>query len=403
MINFNQKPLPELNIGTVGHVDHGKTSLVQCLTGKWTDTHSEELKRGITIRIGYADSTFYKCQKCGAYGTSEKCPSCFGDATAIRTVSFVDLPGHETLMATVLSGSAILDGALLVISANEKCPQPQTAEHVKTLDVVGIRNIIIVQTKVDIVDEERALKSYEEIKEFVHGTVAENAPIVPVSAIHCTNMDALIAAIEKHIPTPKRSDGEPRFFIARSFDVNKPGTEIAKLSGGVIGGSVVSGIMRVGDEIDIKPGVGTEKGWMPIKTKITAIIKSGQGVEEARAGGLVALQTDLDPAITRADGLAGNIAGKNLPEVFDEIKIETDLFDHVVGIEGFQKVEPIRTNDALMLTVSIAKTVGRVTSARKNVCEIKLKLPVCTQKGDRVSLSKQIQGRWHLIGWGKII
>ncbi len=401
MINFN--PLPEINVGTVGHVDHGKTSLVQCLTGKWTDTHSEELKRGITIRIGYADSTFYKCQKCSAYGTSEKCSSCFGDAAAVRTVSFVDLPGHETLMATVLSGSSLLDGALLVIAANEKCPQPQTAEHVKTLDVVGIKNIVIVQTKVDIVDEERALKSYEEIKEFVRGTVAENAPIVPVSAIYCTNMDALIAAIEQHMPTPKRSDGELRFFVARSFDVNKPGTEIAKLAGGVIGGSVISGIVRVGDEMEIKPGVGTEKGLVPIKTKITAIIKSGQNISEAHSGGLVALQTDLDPAITRADGMSGHVAGKNLPSVFDEIKIETDLFDHVIGIEGFQKVDPIRTNDALMLTVTIAKTVGRVTSARKNVCEIKLKLPVCAQKGDRVSLSRQIQGRWHLIGWGKII
>ena len=402
MIEF--KPLPEINIGTVGHVDHGKTSLVHCLTGKWADTHSEELKRGITIRIGYADSTFYKCTSCSAFGTSEKCVACFGGAAAVRTVSFVDLPGHETLMATVLSGSSLLDGALLVIAANEKCPQPQTAEHVKALDVVGIRNIIIVQTKVDIVDDERAVKSYEEIKEFVHGTVAENAPIVPVSAIHCTNMDALIAAIEKHIPTAKRgADNEPRFYIARSFDVNKPGTKISELSGGVIGGSVIAGALRVGDEIEIKPGVSMDSSWLVLRTRIAGIVKSGQPIEEAQPGGLVALQTDLDPSVTRGDGLAGNVAGKNLPEAVDEIILETDLFDHVIGIKGFQKVDPIRTNDALMLTVSIAKTVGRVTSARADRCQIKLKIPVCAQKGDRASISKQVGGRWHLIGWGEII
>ncbi len=404
MINFKSKPLPEVNIGTVGHVDHGKTSLVHCLTGKWADTHSEELKRGITIRIGYADSTFYKCKKCSAYGTSEKCQACFGDAEAARTVSFVDLPGHETLMATVLSGSSLLSGALLVIAANEKCPQPQTAEHMKVLDVAGIRNIVIVQTKVDIVDEDRAVKSYEEIKEFVKGTVAENAPIIPVSSIHCTNMDALIGAIEKHIPTSKQDDKtQKRFLIARSFDINKPGTEIKNLTGGVIGGSIISGVVRVNDEIEIMPGVNMNDKWAPLKTKILGIVQSGQDVKESQKGGLVALQTDLDPSITRGDGLAGNMAGKELPPAADEIKIETDLFDHVIGIEGFQKVEPIRTNDVLMITVSIAKTVGRVASARGNVAQLKLKIPVCAEKGSRVSLSKQIQGRWHLIGWGKLL
>jgi len=398
------KPLPEINIGTVGHVDHGKTSLVNCLTGKWVDTHSEELKRGITIRIGYADSTFYKCTKCDAYGTSEKCSACFGDATAVRTVSFVDLPGHETLMATVLSGSSLLDGALLVISANEKCPQPQTAEHVKALDVVGIKNIVIIQTKVDIVDDERAKKSYEEIKAFVKGTVAENAPIIPMSTIHCTNMSALINAIEKHIPTSKKDEKNGvRFFIARSFDVNRPGTKISQLVGGVIGGSVVSGTLRVNDEIEIKPGVSREEDWELVRTKIISIVKSGQRIEEAHPGGLVAAQTDLDPSITRGDGVAGDVAGENLPSTLGEIKIETDLFDHVIGIEGFQKVESIRTNDVLMLTVGIGKTVGVAVSARKNVCQLKLKIPVCAEKGDRVSLSKQIQGRWHLIGWGKIV
>src|SRR3990167_4291660 len=123
------KAQPALNIGMVGHVDHGKTTLLERLSGKWTDTHSEELKRGITIRLGYADVVFRKCNKCkgsNVYTVQESCPKCNSKTIATRKVSFIDAPGHESLMATTLSGAAIIDYALLLISANEHCPQPQT-------------------------------------------------------------------------------------------------------------------------------------------------------------------------------------------------------------------------------------------------------------------------------------
>src|SRR3989344_1004861 len=106
---------PEVNVGLIGHVDHGKTSLLKSLSGKWTDTHSEEVKRGITIKLGYADATFYNL---GDGNYTIKKPEKF---TGRRTVSFIDAPGHETLMATMLSGAAIMDGALLIIAANEEC------------------------------------------------------------------------------------------------------------------------------------------------------------------------------------------------------------------------------------------------------------------------------------------
>jgi len=139
---IDDRLIPEVNIGTLGHVDHGKSTLVQALTGKWTSVHSEELKRGITIKLGYADATVYKCSKCNMLCTSESCPKCFEKCEPIRTLSFVDAPGHETLMATVLSGTSLMDGILFVIAANEKCPQPQTREHLTALEVVGIKNVI---------------------------------------------------------------------------------------------------------------------------------------------------------------------------------------------------------------------------------------------------------------------
>ena len=271
--------IPEVNIGLVGHVDHGKTTLTEALTGKWTDTHSEEIKRGITIRLGYADATFYKCKKCPepvCYCSTPKCPVCFGDAEPIRTVSFVDAPGHRTLMATVLSGTAIMDGALLLIAADEKCPQPQTFEHLMALNIAGVENIIIVQNKIDAVSPERAEENYKEIKEFVKGTIAEKAPIIPISALQRVNIDLLIEAIQKYIPTPKRDPNlVPKMYVARTFDVNRPGTPIEKLKGGVLGGSLIQGKLKLGDEIEIKPGVKIGEGYRPITTKVIGLQKVG--------------------------------------------------------------------------------------------------------------------------------
>ena len=171
--------VPSVNIGVVGHVDHGKTTLVNALTGTWTDRHSEEVKRGISIRLGYADATFYRCEKCegtDAFSTSPECPVCSGSGTPFRSVSFVDAPGHETLMATMLSGSALMDGAMLVIAASEKCPQPQTKEHLMALELVGIKKIVIVQSKIDVISQKEAMDNYLEIKAFVKGTIAEMHP-----------------------------------------------------------------------------------------------------------------------------------------------------------------------------------------------------------------------------------
>ena len=120
--------IPEINVGVVGHIDHGKTTLLKRLTGKFTDTHSEELKRGITIKLGYADMTIYKDKE---YNIEKK-------GKPVKYVSFIDAPGHEMLMATMLSGAAIIDAAILVIAANEGI-KPQTKEHFMALQAKKIK------------------------------------------------------------------------------------------------------------------------------------------------------------------------------------------------------------------------------------------------------------------------
>ncbi|MDI9642596.1 MAG: translation initiation factor IF-2 subunit gamma [Archaeoglobaceae archaeon] len=402
-------PLPEINIGLVGHVDHGKTTLVAALSGVWTDRHSEEIKRGISIKLGYADATFRKCPECeepDAYTTEPFCSVHGVETEILRTVSFVDSPGHEMLMATMLSGAAIMDGAVLVIAANEKCPRPQTREHLSALEVIGVKKIVIAQNKIDIVPKEKVLESYEEIKAFVSGTIAEKAPIVPLSAQQKINIDALIKKIEETIPTPKRDlKSPPLMQIARSFDVNKPKTKPENLIGGVVGGSLMRGKLKVGEEIEICPGIKKDKDWEPITTTVESIMASGKQIEEATPGGLIGVATKLDPFLTKADAMVGNVLGlpNELPPVLKDFTMETNLFKTVVGIEENLVVDKIKTNEPLMLAVGTSITLGEVKSVRDAVVEVSLRRPVCAEEGWRVAISRRVGGRWRLIGSGVIV
>ena len=280
---------PELNIALVGHVDHGKTTLTERLSGKWTDTHSEELKRGITIRLGYADFSIYLCENCNYLTTKKKCTKCNGEAVFQRKISLVDAPGHESLMATMLSGAAIVDGALLLVAANEKCPQPQTKEHLMAIHISGIKKVIVVQNKIDLVSYEEALANHQEIKQFLSSTEYKDAPIIPISARANANIDVLLKAIQEHVPTPKRDlEKDPLMLVARSFDINKPGARPEKLVGGVLGGTVKQGKFKVGDTIEICPGYMVEeknkKVAKPLRSTISQIFSGGQPVEEILPG-----------------------------------------------------------------------------------------------------------------------
>src|SRR2546429_9510232 len=283
---------PEVNIGVVGHVDHGKSTLTERLTGERPDRHSEEIKRGISIRLGYAGMAAYKCPKDAepaAYQNTEVCKTHNVKGELQRIVSFVDSPGHETLMATMLSGAAIMDGALLVIAANEDCPQPQTKEHLMALGIIGVDKIVIVQNKIDIVDPKQAEENYKQILAFVKGTVAEGAPIVPVSAHHDVNLDVLLMMIQKVIPTKPHDETKPaRMYVARSFDVNQPGISPDKIVGGVMGGSLIQGRTKVGEEIEISPGrqvtLGNKTEWKNITTTIRSLHTGGAPPEGGPPG-----------------------------------------------------------------------------------------------------------------------
>ena len=404
---------PVLNIGMVGHVDHGKTTLLERLSGKWTDTHSEELKRGITIRLGYADVTFMKCGKCKgakAYTTKEICPIDNSKTKPIRKVSFVDAPGHESLMATMLSGTTIMDAALLLVAANEECPQPQTREHLMALQIIGIKYVIVIQNKIDLVSEEQVLKNYEQIKIFLKGTDYENAPIIPISAQHRVGLDFLMQAINEYIPAPVREPNkEPIMLVARSFDINKPGITPDKLVGGVLGGSLKQGMLKVSDTIEIRPGRSivekNQQVWKPLTTKIVSLNAGGSSLDAVGPSGSIGVLTSLDPSVVKSDQLTGSIVGLpgKLPKVWHGLSLDVHLLQRVVGTKEELNVEPIKMNEPLMLNVNSAATVGIVVELKKNKIKCRLKLPVCADAGARVTISRKIGNRFRLIGYGEIV
>ncbi len=423
----------EVNIGMVGHVDHGKTSLTRALTGKWTDTHSEELKRGITIKIGYADATFYKSKDGKAYATEAEAakdnlllqeqkgspsPGAKREDNweVSRHVSFLDAPGHETLMTTTISASSIIDGAVLVIAANEKCPQPQTEEHLQVLDILGIKNIVVVQNKIDLVSKEKSMENYKQIKKFLKGSTAEKAPIVPISANYNANIDKLVEAIEKTITTPKRDTSLPaRMYVARSFDVNKPGADVLKLKGGVLGGSLIQGTLKVGDEIEILPGIARKvtraRGGAPspeakredkevtepLVLKIRALMAGKQSVQEAGPGGLIGISTGLDPAVAKSDHLTGNIIGRKgaLPPVLSEIMLDYKLLSR----EGFDN-PALKAAEPLVVSSGTATSLGVIVKLKGTTVTLKLKRPICAEKGSKMAITRRLGQRWRLSGFG---
>jgi translation initiation factor 2 subunit 3 len=398
---------PTLNIGVVGHVDHGKSTLVKALTGVWTARHSEEIKRGMTIKLGFANAAFYHCPKCGTYSSSDICPKCGSNTEFVRSVSFVDSPGHEVLMARMLSGAAVMDGAMLVIAANEPCPQPQTREHFAALDIIGVRNLVIVQNKVDVVSMERAKQSFGEIKEMVKGTWAEKSPIIPVSALRGANLSELIETLLSNIPPPNRDQNSPlKMYVIRSFDINRPGTAAVNFKGGVVGGTIVSGSLKVGDEIDILPGYKEERNsnYIPLSATVEGLKTEELELTVATPGGLIGVQTDLDPSVTKADSLVGSLAGTpgTLPKPTSDIVVEAHVFQRVIGTKEMATLEPIRVGEQIVVAIGPTITSGVVRTFRKNYMELRLNRPVVTDEKGRIAFARKVQDKWRLTGYGTL-
>ena len=418
-----------INIGTIGHVAHGKSTVVKAISGVQTIRFKNELIRNITIKLGYANAKIYKADgpkdQPGLYrskgSSTEDEFSEDGKVWRLqRHVSFVDCPGHDILMATMLNGAAVMDAAMLLIAGNEPCPQPQTSEHLAAVEIMRLSNIIILQNKVDLVKPNQAEEQYEQIKAFVAGTVAGNAPIIPISAVLRYNIDVVCEYIARQLPVPVRDfTSVPRLIVIRSFDVNRPGEDVQSLKGGVAGGSILQGILKVGDEIEVRPGIISkeEDGTMkctPIYSRIMSLYAEHNDLQYAVPGGLIGVGTKIDPTLTRADRLVGQVLGlrDHLPEVFTEVEVSYYLLRRLLGVkiqEGSKqaKVQKLAKDEMLMVNIGSTSTGGRVVKVMEGpsgqpIARITLTQPVCTQENEKIALSRRVDKHWRLIGWGEI-
>ncbi|KAK6435813.1 eukaryotic translation initiation factor 2 subunit gamma [Oleoguttula sp. CCFEE 5521] len=417
-----------INIGTIGHVAHGKSTVVKAISGVQTVRFKNELERNITIKLGYANAKVYKCDNeecprptCYRSYKSEKevdppCErdGCEGTYRLLRHVSFVDCPGHDILMSTMLSGAAVMDAALLLIAGNETCPQPQTSEHLAAIEIMKLSHIIILQNKVDLMREEAASAHYESIKKFIRGTVADNSPIIPISAQLKFNIDAINEMLCTKIPVPLRNfQDDPHMIVIRSFDVNKPGSEIDELQGGVAGGSILTGILKLGDEIEIRPGIVSkdDKGQIqckPIFSRVMSLHTENNTLKFAVPGGLIGVGTRIDPTLCRADRLVGFVLGLKgqLPKIYTELEVNYFLLRRLLGVktaDGKQaKVAKLAKNEVLMVNIGSTATGAKVVAVRADAAKLQLTSPACTEIGEKVALSRRIEKHWRLIGWATI-
>lgn len=418
-----------INIGTIGHVAHGKSTVVKAISGVQTVRFKNELERNITIKLGYANAKIYKCDNdsCPRPGCYRSCGSskedvfpcdragCMGKFRVLRHVSFVDCPGHDILMATMLNGAAVMDAALLLIAGNESCPQPQTSEHLAAVEIMKLKHILILQNKIDLVKESQAKEQYEQILAFVKGTIAEGAPIIPISAQLKYNIDVICEYITKKIPVPVRDfTSEPRLIVIRSFDVNKPGSEVDDLKGGVAGGSILKGVLKVGQEIEVRPGNVSkdQEGKLtckPIYSRILSLFAEQNDLQYAVPGGLIGVGTKIDPTLCRADRMVGHVLGAvgALPDIYTELTISFFLLRRLLGVktEGDKKgakVQKLSKNEILMVNIGSLSTGGRVLAVKADLAKIGLTSPVCTEIGEKIALSRRVEKHWRLIGWGQI-
>jgi translation initiation factor 2 subunit 3 len=418
-----------INIGTIGHVAHGKSTVVKAISGVQTVRFKNELIRNITIKLGYANAKIYQCDNqacprptCYKSYKSDKevdppCEreGCEGTYRLLRHVSFVDCPGHDILMSTMLSGAAVMDAALLLIAGNESCPQPQTSEHLAAIEIMKLDKIIILQNKVDLMRQEAAEQHYQSILKFIRGTVAGKSPIIPISAQLKFNIDAVLDSIVNTIPVPPRDFTlDPYMIVIRSFDVNKPGAEIHELKGGVAGGSILHGVLKLGDEVEIRPGIVTrdDKGALqckPIFSRIVSLNSEANDLKYAVPGGLIGVGTRIDPTLCRADRLVGHVLGLKgrLPEIYSEIEINFYLLRRLLGVrtaDGKQaKVAKLSKNEVIMVNIGSTSTGAKVSAHKNDAAKLVLTTPACTNIGEKVALSRRIEKHWRLIGWATIV
>ena len=398
-----------INIGTGGNVSHGKSTVVRSITGIRTQRHHKEIEKNLTINLGYANVKIFECPKTGYLATAKssvmemKHPVTGDPMKLVRHLSFVDCPGHNAYQATMVSGTAVMDAALLLIAANDPImPQQQTYEHLLALHRAGVNNILVLQNKLDLVTKAEALENFEKIRQFSEGSPIEGRPVVPISSQLSQNVEEVVKYLRHGVDEPIRKLNEPaRITIVRSFDINKPNCDFEDIKGGVIGGTLNQGVLFVGDWLEIRPGIRMGDGSChPIIAKVCSLFSEKNSMEYAVPGGLIAIGLDIDPALTRNNRLVGSVGGRpgTLPPVYNEMTIKYSRLRRDV------KLDKMRKGDEIVLSANSMVNKGTVVGSDKKRVQIKTASYICGDLGMAVAFLRHRKGGYMGLDYfGKVI
>jgi len=429
-INLSLKQIiekqPTTNIGTIGSVSHGKSTTIHRISGTKTQRTQKEIEHQATIRLGYANVKLYQCPKSGEIiplSNSSKAPisqETGEPMNLIKNLSFVDCPGHEAYMATMMNGTAVMDTAILIVAANDTVfPQDQTTEHLTAISNTDIENIICLQNKLDLVRKDDAIKHHYKLRKYLDEfprTKCVN--IIPVSAQRNQNIDSVYNYLAYQVKEPNRDyNKKPRMTVIRTFDINHPDTPIKMIKGGVVGGTIRHGVFEIGDIVEIRPGIymKNDKGQIfcsPLITKIESLKSEDTNLERAVAGGLIGVGLSIDPFFTHSDHLIGQTVGLigHVPKIYKQITVK---YKHIGMIETLNKLnssEPVRiivnSINIEAFKVDIEENNDDKKSKNKNkkqndekkskTLTFNLEKPVALDDGEILTIMRKYQGRYRV-------
>jgi selenocysteine-specific elongation factor len=349
-----------LIMGTAGHVDHGKTTLIKALTGFDCDTHKQEKKRGITINLGFTHL----------------------DLPSGNSLGIVDMPGHADFINTMVSGASGIDFVLLIIAADEGV-MPQTVEHFEIMKLLGIKNGLVVITKADLVDDDLLELAVEEIREFVENSFLENAPIIPISATTKQGIDKLLISLDEIIQEiPQRSaEGVFRMFIDRIFTIEGIGT--------IVNGSVLSGKISREDLLYLLP-VGKE-------VRIRRIERHGEEVSEIIAGDRAAMNL---VGLKKSEFQKGMLLSDRKLAPTNMIDAKLKIFQPGISLNRWNQLIFLLGTNRMMVKIHLLDCEV-LASGETGLVQLHLPQEIITQFGDKFIIRSSSDDR--TIGGGVVI
>jgi small GTP-binding protein len=411
----NMEHQPIMNLGTLGSVSDGKSTLIYNLTGKTTQTHSSEKERNITIKAGYANLKIWYCNECEIYSNTNSeplentCLECGNDCKQVHHISFVDSPGHQNLILTMMGSVSLMKGAIVVVSAAEPIKmKPQLIQHLAAAKLAKIEKLIICFNKLDLISKDTALERKEELDNLLEELDIKPYIIIPTSlsrGLGISNVLKYIMEVFNPEIINKNVNTDKTFFrITRSFDINKPGIDWSMVKGGVIGGGLISGTLNINDEIEIRPGIISKNKdklvHQPIFTKVLSLETDKTKLNNIVPGGLIGIGTNIDSYYCKNDMLNGNVIGKvgELPPVYTEFELDYKELTEFDGVWSSPK-----NGDTVFLQIGHISVEGRLAKMNKNKMRFTLSKPVCVEENTSILVCRKDGGILKIVGYGLII